>query len=143
MEKQILIRHSYSDKTFKIKNIISYLELFVDSSNDKIVFNCCLNSNQTKIIDEIIHLKHLDDVDIIYLETDKTHYKFDIAIGLDKVVHILDLIENYELNVMIYCNDIKMFINDNDGDFIIINSNHKKYYSIKNKKQTLSTSFHK
>lgn len=133
MEKQILIRHSYSDKTFKIKNIISYLELFVDSSNDKIVFNCCLNSNQTKIIDEIIHLKHLDDVDIIYLETDKTHYKFDIAIGLDKVVHILDLIENYELNVMIYCNDIKMFINDNDGDFIIINSNHKKYDTIKNK----------
>ena len=52
---------------------------------------------------------------------------------MNNVVYILNLIEKYELNVMIYCNDIKMFINDNDGDFIIINSNHKKYNIIKNK----------
>lgn len=132
MEKQILIRHSYSDKTFKIKNIIRYLELFVDSSNDKIVFNFCLNANQSKIIDEIMHLQCLDDGDIINVETDKKYYKFDISIGFDNVVHILNFIENYELNVTIYCNDIKMFINDNDGDFIIINSKHKKYNTIKN-----------
>ena len=86
---------------------------------------------------------HLDNVDISNVETDKKFHKYDIVISLDNVVHFLDLIENYELNVMAYCNDIKMFINDNDGDFIIINSNHKKYYSIKNKKQKLSTSFHK
>ena len=132
MEKQIMIKHPYSDKTFKIKNIIRYLELFVDSSNDKIVFNFCLNANQSKIIDEIMHLQCLDDGDIINVETDKKYYKFDISIGFDNVVHILNFIENYELNVTIYCNDIKMFINDNDGDFIIINSKHKKYNAIKN-----------
>ena len=38
MEKQIMIKHPYSDKTFKIKNIIRYLELFVDSSNDKNIY---------------------------------------------------------------------------------------------------------
>lgn len=129
MEKQIRIKHSYSDRTFKIKNIISYLELFVDLPNDKIVFNCCLKANQSKIFAEIMHL---DDADIINVETDKKHHKFDIVISLDNVVPLLDLIENYELNVMVYYNDIKMFINDNDGDFIIINSNHKKYYTIKN-----------
>ena len=53
MEKQIMIKHSYSDRALKIKNTISYLELFVDSLSDKIVFNCCLNVNQSKIIDEI------------------------------------------------------------------------------------------
>ena len=132
MEKQIMIKHSSNDRTVKIKNIISYLELFVDSPNDNIIFNCCLKENQSKIIDEIMHL---DNVDISNVETDKKFHKYDIVIGLDNVVHFLDLIENYELNVMAYCNDIKMFINDNDGDFIIINSNHKKYYSIKNKKQ--------
>ena len=140
MEKQIMIKHSSNDRTVKIKNIISYLELFVDSPNDNIIFNCCLKENQSKIIDEIMHL---DNVDISNAETDKKFHKYDIVISLDNVVHFLDLIENYELNVMAYCNDIKMFINDNDGDFIIINSNHKKYYSIKNKKQKLSTSFHK
>ena len=49
MEKQIMIKHSYSDRTLKIKNTISYLELFVDSLSDKIVINCCLNANQSKI----------------------------------------------------------------------------------------------
>ena len=65
MEKQIMIKHSYSDRSFKIKNIISYLELFVDSLSDKIVINCCLNANQSKIIDEIMGLKLLGVVDSI------------------------------------------------------------------------------
>lgn len=133
MEKQIMIKHSYSDRTLKIKNTISYLELFVDSLSDKIVINCCLNANQSKIIDEIMRLKHSDIVDSINLEIDKKHYNFNITTSMDNVIHILSLIENYELNVMIYCNGIKMFINDNDGDFIIINSNHGKYSMIKNK----------
>lgn len=133
MEKQIMVKHSFSDKSFKIKNIISYLELFVESLSDKIVINCCLNTNQSKIIDEIMRLKHLGVVDNIDLETDKKHYNFNITIGMNNVIHILNLIENYELNVMIYCNGTKMFINDNDGDFIIINSNHEKYSMIKNK----------
>ena len=134
MEKQIMINHSYSDRTLKIKNTISYLELFVDSLSDKIVINCCLNANQSKIIDEIMRLKHSGIVDSINLETDKKHYNFNITTSMDNVIHVLSLIENYELNVMIYCNGIKMFINDNDGDFIIINSNHEKYSMIKNKK---------
>ena len=133
MEKQIMIKHSYSDRTLKIKNTISYLELFVDSLSDKIVINCCLNANQSKIIDEIMRLKHSGIVDSINLEIDKKHYNFNITTSMDNIIHILSLIENYELNVMIYCNGIKMFINDNDGDFIIINSNHGKYSMIKNK----------
>ena len=133
MEKQIMIKHSYSDRTLKIKNTISYLELFVDSLSDKIVINCCLNANQSKIIDEIMRLKHSGIVDSINLEIDKKHYNFNITTSMDNVIHILSLIENYELNVMICCNGIKMFINDNDGDFIIINSNHRKYSMIKNK----------
>ena len=133
MEKQIIIKHSYSDRTLKIKNTISYLELFVDSLSDKIVINCCLNASQSKIIDEIMRLKHSGIVDSINLEIDKKHYNFNITTSMDNVIHILSLIENYELNVMIYCNGIKMFINDNDGDFIIINSNHGKYSMIKNK----------
>lgn len=130
MEKQIMIKHSYSDRTLKIKNIISYLELFVDSLNDKIVINCCLNANQSKIIDEIMHLNVVDSIN---LETNKKNYNFNITIGMDNVIHVLDFIENYELNVMMCCNGIKMFINDNDGDFIIINSKHEKYSMIKNK----------
>ena len=86
MEKQIMIKHSCSDRSLKIKNIISYLELFVDSLNDKIVINCCLNANQSKIIDEIMRLKHLGVVDIINSETYKKNYNFNIATGMDKKI---------------------------------------------------------
>ena len=133
MEKQIMIKHPYSDRTLKIKNIFSCLKLFVDSLSDKIVINCYLNVNQSKIIDEIMCLKHSGIVDSINSEINKKHYNFNITTSMDNVIHILSLIENYELNVMIYCNGIKMFINDNDGDFIIINSNHEKYSIIRNK----------
>ena len=133
MEKQIMIKHSYSNRNLKIKNTISYLELFVDSLSDKIVINCCLNANQSKIIDEIMRLKRLGVVDSINSETNKKSYNFNIVTGMNNIIHILNLIEDYELNVMIYCNGIKMFINDNDGDFIIIKSNHAKYSMIKNK----------
>ena len=128
-----MIKHSSSDRSLKIKNIISYLELFVNSLNDKIVINCCLNVNQSKIIDEIMRLKRLGVVDSINSETNKKSYNFNIVTGMNNIIHILNLIEDYELNVMIYCNGIKMFINDNDGDFIIIKSNHAKYSMIKNK----------
>ena len=130
MEKQIIIKHSHSDRSSKIKNIISYLELFVDSLNYKININCCLNANQSKIIDEIIHLGVVDNID---LKTSKKYYNFNITINMDDVIHVLNIIEKYELNVMIYCDGIKIFINDNDGDFIIINSSHRKYKTIKNK----------
>lgn len=128
MEKQIMIKHSYNDKTLKIKRIISYLELFVDSLNDKIVVNFCFNANQSKIIDEIMHL---DGVHSINLETNKKHYNLNIVIDMANIMNILNVIENHELNVMIYCNGIKIFINDNDGDFIIIDSNHRKYNKLK------------
>ncbi len=133
MEKQIMIKYLYSDKIFKIKNIISYLELFFDSLNDKFIFNFSLNKNQSKIINEIRCLNNFGGINIINVETYKNYYNFDIASDFNNVIHILEIIENYELCVVIYCNDIKMFINDNDGDFIIINTKHKKYKSIKSK----------
>ena len=65
------------------------------------------------------------------IKSNKKSYNFNIVTGMNNIIHILNLIEDYELNVMIYCNGIKMFINDNDGDFIIIKSNHAKYSMIK------------
>lgn len=133
MEKQIMIKYLYSDKIFRIKNIISYLELFFDSSSDKFIFNFSLNKNQSKIINEIRSLINFGGINIINVETYKNYYNFDIASDFNNVIHILEIIENYELCVVIYCNDIKMFINDNDGDFIVINTRHKKYKLIKSK----------
>ncbi len=133
MEKQIIIKHLYNDKNFKIKNIISYLKLFTTSSNDKFIFNFALNKNQSIIIDEIMNLNRLSGINFINVETHKKNNNFNIVSDFNSIKYIINIIENYELNAMIYCNDIKMFLNDNDGDFIIINTKHEKYQLIKNK----------
>ena len=86
MEKQIMIKHPYSDRTLKIKNIFSCLKLFVDSLSDKIVINCYLNVNQSKIIDEIMCLKHSGIVDSINSEINKKHYNFNITTSMDNVI---------------------------------------------------------
>ncbi len=131
MEKQIIIKHLYNDKTFKIQNIINYLELFTISSNDKFVFNFSINKNQSKIIDGIMNLNHLSGINFINVETHKEYNNFNIVSDFNNIIYIINIIENYELCAMIYCNDIKMFLNDNDGDFIIINTKHEKYQLIK------------
>ncbi len=138
MEKQIIIKHLYSDKTFKIKNIINYLELFIASSNDKVIFNFSINKNQLKIIDEITNLNNLSGINFINKEASPKNYNFNIVSDFNGVIYIINIIENYELCAMIYCNDIKMFLNDNDGDFITINTKHKKYQAIKNKNKLFS-----
>ncbi len=131
MEKQIVIKHSYSDIAFKIKNIVSYLKLFIDSNNDKFIFNFSIKKNQSKIVDELKNLNQLNSIYILNEKTSKNLYNIDIACDLDDVISILDIIEKYQLCVMISCNDIKMNVNDNDGDFIIMNTKHKKYQTIK------------
>ena len=102
MEKQIIIKHLYSDKTFKIKNIINYLELFIASSNDKVIFNFSINKNQLKIIDEITNLNNLSGINFINKEASPKNYNFNIVSDFNGVIYIINIIENYELCAMIY-----------------------------------------
>ena len=76
-------------------------------------------------------MNQLNSIYILNEKTSKNLYNIDIACDLDDVISILDIIEKYQLCVMISCNDIKMNVNDNDGDFIIMNTKHKKYQTIK------------
>ncbi|MBR7160769.1 MAG: hypothetical protein IKD20_07030 [Clostridia bacterium] len=128
MEKQIIIRHKNSDLTSKINTNIAYLEMFVNS-NDKMVCSFRIGKNESYIIDEIMRLESLHKISVVNIG--KKNCDYEIISCLKNIEQILNIIEKYELNAMIYCNDIKLFINDNDGDFIIIDSKNERYKAIK------------
>lgn len=137
MERQIMIRHQSNEITLKIRNIINYLSLFA-GSNDKIICNFCLNMDKLNILEEIKCIIQYNDIDeVVKIETNKSHEKYSdykLVVCLKNMEYFLNVVEKYELNVMIAYNDIKVFINDNDGDFIIIDSNHENYNVIKKHK---------
>ena len=129
MERQIIIRHKNSDLTSKINTNIAYLEMFVNNSNDEMVCSVRIGKNESYIIDEIIRLESLHKISVV--NKFQKYGDYEIICCLKNIEQILNIIEKYEINAMIYCNDIKLFINDNDGDFIIINSKNERYKAIK------------
>ena len=136
MEKQIMIKHKCNEITHKIKDVINYLSLFAIPS-DKFICNCSLSIKQYSVINEIKNLEQFSGVELIKIESTSTNEKnseYEIILHLQHMEMFLNIVEKHELNVVILCDGVKIFLNDNDGDFIIINSNHKKYNMIKQKK---------
>ena len=127
MEKQIVIKHHSNETPYKIKDITNYLGLFSDS-NDKMFCNFRLATNEANIMDEI---SCLDYVKIAKGNNYEKHFDCEVVVCLKNMEHFLNIVEKYQLNVMIVYDNVKVFVNDNDGDFIIIDSNHKKFNLIK------------
>lgn len=135
MEKQIMIKHKNNEISFKIKNIVDCLRLLL-ISNEKIVCGFRLYPKDFNALREIKYLEECDKViKIESIEDGRGYLDYNVIVYLQNIESFLTVIEKYELNIMIYCNNVKIFLNDNDGDFIIINSNHKDYNAIKKLKK--------
>lgn len=126
MERQIMIKHQKNDNTSKIEKIISLMKLYVDS-RDEVICDFCLNNNQAELIEKIkFNYKTFD------VKRNKKSCNCKIIIWFEYIEQLLNFIETYDINAFLFSNDIRLFINDNDGDFIIINTNHNKYNMINN-----------
>lgn len=135
MEKQIMIKHKNNEISFKIKNIVDCLRLLL-ISNEKIVCSFRLYPKDFNALREIKYLEECDKViKIESIEDGRGYLDYNVIVYLQNIESFLTVIEKYELNIMIYCNNVKIFLNDNDGDFIVINSNHKDYNAIKKLKK--------
>ena len=135
MEKQIMIKHKNNEISFKIKNIVDCLRLLL-ISNEKIVCSFRLYPKDFNALREIKYLEECDKViKIESIEDGRGYLDYNVIVYLQNIESFLTVIEKYELNIMIYCNNVKIFLNDNDGDFIVINSNHKDYNEIKKLKK--------
>ena len=120
MEKQIMIKHKNNEISFKIKNIVDCLRLLL-ISNEKIVCSFRLYPKDFNALREIKYLEECDKViKIESIEDGRGYLDYNVIVYLQNIESFLTVIEKYELNIMIYCNNVKIFLNDNDGDFIVI-----------------------
>lgn len=109
------------------------MEEIVDT-DDTIICNICLNSKDSDIASRIATLKQLNLIDLVEITPLKGLEKnctCNVMIHLCNIEHFLMIVEEYELNALIMSAGVKLFINDNDGDFIIIDSKHKKFHKVK------------
>ena len=132
MIKQIVIKHTSKDIEIIIDDILKYLSvLFL--SLDRIT--CCFNlyENEMAILAEI--KQTLESV-IIQKNTSKKlrakkYLDLELTILFSDITQLLKIIEKYELNVTIRCKTVVVCLNDNDGDFIVINSKDIRYLKLK------------
>lgn len=131
MEKQIVIKHSSNDTKTKIHNIMRFLDIFI-SRNSLIVCNFCLYEDCLVSLDEINDIKSATVQKNLKKSICKKEYlDIELSIHYDDIIIFLQIVEKYDLNTVMYYKDIMICLNDNDGDFIVINSKDMLYPKIK------------
>lgn len=133
MEKQILIKHLNEGIENKINDIINHLKILIpQNSNINICFS--LFKKEYKCFEEI---KQLESSFILETKQKQSLIKHEEYLELKMIVafkdikKILQIIEKYEVNILITYEKVRVILNDNDGDFIIINSKDKIYKKLK------------
>lgn len=125
MERQIIIKEIFNDKNFMVNYIVDFL-LQIKKTN--IIFNFTIFDEKV-VLQELNKLKNSKIV--INKIKDKT-FQVEVLASDDEIKYLINLLKNYEINTVIICEKIKLFINDNDGDFIIIDTKNSNYKQLKN-----------
>lgn len=133
MEKQIFIKHTRDDVDSMIYDIIRYFDAIMTPTL-KVVCKFHLNKEQYNLLDKI---KEYHDSKIVRVEPKNgmifcvEYYDIELCFSYDRLKALLQVVVKNELNVTIFCDSIKMVLNDNDGDFIIVDSRNPNYNFIK------------
>ena len=133
MTKQIIIKHISNDIEVIINDILRYLDALIPSET-RVVCSFCLHENDMTIWSEID--KNIESA-IVQKKANrksvckKEYLDIELSILYDDIIRFLQIIEKHELNVVIYYKSVIVCLNDNDGDFIVINSKDILYSKIK------------
>lgn len=125
MERQIIIKEIFNDKNFMVNYIVDYL---LQIKKNNIIFNFTIFDEKV-VLQELNKLKNSKIV--INKMKDKA-IQVEVLASDDEIKYLINLLKNYEINTVIICEKIKLFINDNDGDFIIIDTKNSNYKQLKN-----------
>ena len=133
MERQIIINYCSNKIDEKINHIIQCLNL-MECFNGTIACNFSLYNNNQEILEK---LKTLKGCEVIQIErkrqavSKEEYFHLCIVVSFEIIEKFLQIIEKHELNIVMFWNKIKIFLNDNDGDFIIIDSKDSNYNKLK------------
>ncbi len=125
MERQIIIKEIFNDKNFMVNYIVDYL---LQIKKNNIIFNFTIFDEKV-VLQELNKLKNSK---IVINKIKDKAIQVEVLASDDEIKYLINLLKNYEINAVIICEKIKLFINDNDGDFIIIDTKNSNYKQLKN-----------
>ena len=125
MERQIIIKEIFNDKNFMVNYIVDYL---LQIKKNNIIFNFTIFDEKV-VLQELNKLKNSK---IVINKIKDKAIQVEVLASDDEIKYLINLLKNYEINAVIICEKIKLFINDNDGDFILIDTKNSNYKQLKN-----------
>lgn len=133
MKKQIIIKHSSNDAEIIINEIMKYLDILVPSQS-RIICSFCLHEKDLPFWNDIN--KDIKSIIVQRKANRKSIFKneyldIELSILYEDIIRFLQAVEKYELNMVIRYKSALLCLNDNDGDFIVINSKDILYPKIK------------
>ena len=132
MKKQVCIKHSSDDTYRVIDDILRYLDIiFVHGCEAVCKFN--LYKDHYYLLNEV---KKFSKYKISKIKPTCSfvlhgeYFDVELMVSRNEVKMLLQMIVPNELNAVIFCESISMVLNDNDGDFVVIDTKNDKYKAI-------------
>lgn len=133
MEKQILLRNEIFINGKIVPNFMYILNEFIDSKG-KIYSEFSLSQEDYNFLQEIqkIETCALISNTMRKRPISKKEY-LQISISLDKkdLESLILIIKKHEINAIVNCNSLRLFFNDNDGDFLLVDTRIINYQKLK------------
>ena len=128
MEKQVFIKHKIlattNEKTQKILDAVN--SLLSSRVQTKIICDLTIEKKDAEVIAWINCNKTNQGIKILSSQANKATYNYIIEVSLEHIKSTIKIIEEYEVNSTLFCDNAKIILNDNDGDFIIYNKHFYK-----------------
>lgn len=124
MEKQILLKNEIFINGKIVPNFMYILNEFIDSTG-KLYSEFSLPQEDYNFLQEIqkIETCALISNTMRKRPISKKGY-LEISISLDKkdLESLILIIKKHEINAIVNCNSLSLFFNDNDGDFLLVDT---------------------
>lgn len=133
MEKQILLKNEIFINDRIVPNFICILNELIDTKN-KIYSEFALTQEDYYLLQEIQKIESCALINNTMRKrpiTKKVYY--DTSVSLDKkdLENFILVIKKNTINAIINCNSLKLILNDNDGDFLVVDSKNIDYPKLK------------
>lgn len=133
MEKQILLKNEIFINGKIVPNFMYILNEFIDSTG-KLYSEFSLPQEDYNFLQEIqkIETCALISNTMRKRPISKKGY-LEISISLDKkdLESLILIIKKHEINAIVNCNSLSLFFNDNDGDFLLVDTKNINYQKLK------------
>lgn len=133
MEKQILLKNKIFINDRIVPNFICVLNEFIDTAN-KIFSEFTLTQDDYYILQEIQKIESCALITNTMRNrpiSKKVYYETSISLDKKDLESLILVIKKHMINAIINCNSLKLFLNDNDGDFLVVDTKNINYQKLK------------